>query len=264
MHDAYAGLNRLYLSMHSPDAVAGHDINDPVMSAWIADHLPVGGYILDAGCGLGFDVVAMHRGLPARQTGKQFIVFGCDYSPDMLSTAISVGEMAGIPADRYRVASFAALADIGDWQGRMDAVAVNYALYTLPPATDYDAYLHDCLLGLRSVLRIGGNLVANLRDWSSLMRSEAAGGEHTYANVHNGDTYHCRYSWRFGGERIHGSTLTMWDDHGNERSTDILFAERSLDEVSMALTKAGFAVRSSGRHGDGAYAFDTVIAERTS
>lgn len=263
MHDAYADLNRLYPSMHSPGAIAGIDINDPVMSAWIADRLPDGARILDADCGLGFDVVAMHRGLPARLTGKKFTVFGCDYSPDMLSTAISVGGKAGIPADRYRVSSFAGLADIGQWQGCMDAVTVNYALYTFPPATDYDAYLHDCLLGLRSVLKIGGHLIANLRNWSSLMLSDAAGAEHSYANFHDGEAFHCRYSWRFGDERIHGSTLTMWDDHGNERSTDILFAERSLDEVSMLMNKAGFAVRGCGRHGEGAYAFDTVIVERT-
>lgn len=264
MQDAYAGMNRLYLSMHSPDAVVGLDIGDPVMSAWIADHLPDGARILDAGCGLGFDVVALHRGLPSRQTGKQFAVFGCDYSPDMLSTAISVGKKAGIPSNHFRVSSFASLTDIVEWQGGMDAVTVNYALYTVPPQTNYETYLHDSLLGLRSMLRIGGHLIVNLRNWPSLMQSEAAGAEHAYTNVHDGEAYHCHYSWRFGGKRIHSSTLTMWDDHGGGRSTDILFAERSLEEMSAALRMAGLIVRNTGSHGIGASAFDTLIAERTS
>lgn len=263
MRDAYAGLNRLYLSMHTPGEVAGEDINDPVMAEWLAAHLPSGARVLDAGCGLGFDALAIHRGLPARRTGRTWSVYASDYSADMLADAARVGARAGVPATHYRQASFAALAGISDWHGLMDAVTVNYAIYTQPAVdTDYPAYLNDSLAGLAATLRPGGVLILNLRDWAALSASDAAGGRHGDQHTHDGVTYRYAYEWQFGPDRVHQTTLRMQEDGGAEHSTTIWFAERSPAEIEMALRAAGLKVVGQGQHGEGASAFHTLIARK--
>lgn len=261
--DAYAGMNRLYLSQHSPEAFDGSDIDDPVMSAWLSAHLQDGTRILDAGCGLGFDVLALHRGLPARGAGRSFEVYGADCSADMMQDAQRLGMSAGVPADRYRQSSFAGLRDVPAWGLAMDAVTVNYAIYTQPEqGTDYSAYLTDSLLGLAAVIKPGGVLAINLRDWEALKGSEATGAAHEYSNTHGAQTFHCRYAWCFGDGRVHRTTLTMWEDGGASKQTDIWFAERSPDEIGEALVAAGLHVVSAGRHGEGANAFHTMIARK--
>ena len=263
MHDAYAGMNRLYLSMHTPDAVRGMDMDDPVVSAWIDGNLSAGQSILDAGCGLGFDVLALHRGLPAKGGTPRFTVYGSDYSKDMLDDARKTGQTAGIPADRYHVSSFARLAAIDEWRERMDLVTVNYAIYTQPDETcDYNGYLDESLRGLRAVLRSGGHLAINLRDWVALKAADASGSKHSGEATHDGRTYYYEYSWEFGPARLHRTTLRMWEDEGTAHSTDIWFAERDETEMKAALRRARFEVVESGRHGEGAYAFQTLIARR--
>lgn len=262
MHDAYAGMNELYLSMHSPEAARGENINDPVMAAWLINNAPDGASILDAGCGLGFDVLALHRGLPAQASGKGWTVYGADFSADMLSSAIALGEQAGIPRSRYRQASFSDLADAAEWHGMMDVVTVNYALYTQPSADmDYDAYLAASLIGLASVLRPGGHLVFSMRDWPALRHAEQVGTVHRYKNRHGENTYECRYTWTFDSGRVHRSELRMWRIGGSERSTEIFFAERAPAEIKVTLERTGFAAVSMESHGDGPHAFYTVVAK---
>ena len=263
MHDAYAGMNRLYLSLHTPDAVQGMDMNDPVMSAWIDRNVAAGQSILDAGCGLGFDVLALHKGLPATGGTRRFIVYGSDYSEDMLTDARKTGETAGIPADRYRVSSFEGLAGIVEWRERMDLVTVNYAIYTQPDeACDYDGYLEKSLDGLRTTIRPGGHLAVNVRDWAALKAAGASGSKHAGQATHDGRTYHYEYMWEFGPARLHRTTLRMWEDGGAARCSDIWFAERGEVEIEAALRGAGFEVVESGRHGEGVRAFLTLIARR--
>jgi SAM-dependent methyltransferase len=263
MHDAYAGLNRLYLSMHSPAAAAGQDMDDPVMSEWIARNVGSGASILDAGCGLGFDVLALHNGLPARGSETQFVAYGADYSEDMLADARRIGTKVGIPESRYRAASFAGLADVSAWRESMDVVTVNYAIYTQPwRGCDYDGYLADSLQGLSAVLRHGGYLALNLRDWAALKAADAAGAALSGRATHDGRTYFYRYTWAFGQNRQHRTTLRMWENGELERETNIWFAERELAEIVAALQQAGFSVIHSGRHGQGAYAFNTLVARK--
>lgn len=261
--DAYAGMNRLYLSQHLPEACDGSDIDDPVMSAWLSAHLQAGARVLDAGCGLGFDVLALHRGLPARRAGRSFEVYGTDYSCDMLQDARRLGMTAGIPSDRYRQSSFAGLRDVPAWSLAMDAVTVNYAIYTQPEeGTDYSAYLADSLRGLAAVIKPGGFLAINLRDWEALKGAEATGAAHAYSNTHGAQAFHCRYAWCFGAGRTHRTTLTMWEDGGASKQTTIWFAERSPDEIGEALAAAGLHVVVAGRHGEGANSFHTLIARK--
>lgn len=261
--DAYAGLNRLYLSQHPPEACDGRDIDDPVMSAWLATNLPSGARILDAGCGLGFDLLALHRGLPARGGVRGFEVYGADYSGDMLQDAQRLGVAAGIPADRYRRVSFAELGEVAAWRDAMDAVTVNYAIYTQPEGIcDYGEYLVNSLRGLASAIKPGGVLVLNLRDWESLRIAQCAGVQHSHCNIHGGRTFHCRYNWYFGKGLTHRARLSMWEEDGVSRETDIWFAERNPMEIAHALSCEGLAVVGEGQHGSGADVFHTLIARR--
>lgn len=261
--DAYAGMNRLYLSQHPPDACDGRDIDDPIMSAWLSAHLHDGARVLDAGCGLGFDALALHRGLPARRSGRRFQVYGADYSADMLQDAQRLGMTAGVPSDRYRQSSFAGLSEVAGWGQAMDAVTVNYAIYTQPEeGTEYSAYLADSLRGMAAVIKPGGVLALNLRDWEALKGSEASGAAHAHSNTHGDQTFHCRYAWSFGTGRVHRTTLSMWEEGGASKQTDIWFAERSPDEIGEALAASGLRVIDAGRHGGGANAFHTLIARK--
>lgn len=261
MRDAYTGMNRLYLSMHTPAEVAGEDINDPVMSDWLAQNLPSGARILDAGCGLGFDALALHRGLPARPSGKSWTVYASDFSADMLADAARAGAAHGVPASRYRQVSFAGLAELPDWRQSMDAVTVNYAIYTQPePSTDYDSYLQESIQGLAAVMRPGGAMLLNLRDWPALRADQLDGADHVVENTHDGVRFHCRYSWSFGPRRVHMGTLLMREADGPARRSEVWFAERSPADIARTLRAARLVPHCIKRHGVGASSFFTLVA----
>ena len=146
----------------------------------------------------------------------------------------------------------------------MDAVTVSYAIYTQPEAdADYASYLSDSLAGLAAVLRPGGVLILNTRDWPALMASTVAGVEHHYRNTHGETSFSCRYKWQFGENRLHQTTLVMWEDGGAESATEIWFAERSPGELEHALHEAGLATIETAKHGEGPYAFYTIIARKS-
>ncbi|CAB3762032.1 class I SAM-dependent methyltransferase [Paraburkholderia humisilvae] len=259
--DAYRDINDLYLSMVSPEEVLASDIHDPVMSDWIATSLPDQASILDAGCGMGYHMVALHRGLPAKQTGKRYRVFGADYSESMLKSARANGMKAGIPADAYRQSAFADLKHIEPWSAKFDCVLINYAIYSYPDSVhDYDAYFRDCLAGVNHVLRPGGHLLFNVRDWASVVSGPK---DHDYVNTHDGITYHCRYSWEFGPDRHHKAHVTMRNRASDlKRETMLRFAERTPNELMALMEKHGYEWVSTQPHGAGILKFDTLIARR--
>ena len=260
--DAYRDINDLYLSMVSPDEVLARDIHDPVMSDWIVNSLPDRSSILDAGCGMGFHMIALHRGLPARQTGKQYRVSGADYSESMLRSARAAGAKAGIPADAYRQSAFADLKQIEPWSASFDCVLINYAIYSYPDSvSDYDAYFGECLAGVNHVLRPGGHLLFNLRDWASVVTGPK---DHDYVNTHDGVTYHCRYSWTFNEDRRHTAHVTMRNSASDvKRETILRFAQRTPEELLALMGKHGYELVSLQSHGSGMLKFDTVIAKRS-
>jgi SAM-dependent methyltransferase len=257
--DAYHDINDLYLSMVSPEEVSAKDIHDPVMSDWIVNTLPDQASILDAGCGMGFHMVALHHGLPAKQSGKRYRVFGADYSESMLSSARANGVRAGIPTEAYRQSAFADLKHIESWSARFDCVLINYAIYSYPDSVlDYDTYFRECLAGISHVLRPGGYLLFNVRDWTSVV---AGPKDHDYTNTHDGVAYHCRYTWEFGQDGHHKAHVTMRKCASDlKRETTLRFAERTPKELMALMTGHGYELVSIQAHGTGMLKFDTVIA----
>lgn len=264
--DAYVDLGDLYLALVN-SALAGADVDDPVMSDWIATRLADGASVLDAACGLGHDVVALHRGLPRRQTGKRFQAYGSDASSTMVEAAKRAGAHTGVPADRYATLTFAELAQHSAWHRLFDAVCVGYAIYTYPdpvPYQDYDAYLQRNLEGLKSVLRPEGHLLLNVRDWSSFLTTSSqlrrVSSEHE--QVHNHQRYRCRYDWDLGpslrSEHIARLTLSKAGTDAIT-STTIRFAGRSLEDYRCAFDRAGYTVVQELPHGDAEERFITYV-----
>lgn len=246
-NDAYDEIAELYLSIVSPQAAKAEDIDDPLMSEWIAQHASDGAKILDAGCGLGFQTVALHRGLPARATGKRFEAYGCDFSPAMLKKAVDIGLAHGLPSERFCLSSFAELGDKGGEWTDFDVIMVNGAVYTFPEHISidgYDAYFQDCVRGLGATLKSGGHLIFNVRNWSGLLETREA--DHFYQETHGGMTYFARYAWTFGQNGHHVANLRMSNSSGFQQETVINFAERTPGRLIELAEACGFTLVYQG------------------
>lgn len=240
--DAYNDIADLYLSMVSEQDLEATDIDDPLMGEWIAKNAPDGAKILDAGCGLGLQTIALHRGLPARKIGKHFLAYGSDYSQAMLDAAVVYGKEAGLPSNRFYQSSFAELPSKAEGGRDFDVVMVNGAIYTFPDIVSietYDAYVLECMKGFSGVLKSGGHLIFNIRDWSFLQGKRET--DHHYENTHGGKTYHCHYAWTFNDNGHHVAAVTMSNSDGKARKTSINFAQRTPEEMIALGEKCGFA-----------------------
>jgi ubiquinone/menaquinone biosynthesis C-methylase UbiE len=261
--DPYRDIAVLYLSLVSPESAQSTDLDDPVISTWIAENVPNDAKILDAGCGLGFETVALHKGSLGQNHSKRFRAYGSDFSQAMLDAAIANGAKAGLHQSRYRRASFAQLANLhDDWQD-FDAVVVNYGIYTFPDSVNienYDAYFLECCTGLASVLKRGGHLIFNTRDWGAFVN----GGKHekVHENTHNATNYRCHYSWTFNDNGHHTAILTMSSSDGKQQTTSINFAHRKPEQLIELAEKCGLAPVFRGRHGEDATAFHTIVMNK--
>jgi len=77
MEDAYRDIGRLYLALLSPEQVRGDRLGDDAMNRWMRD-VPPGASVLDACCGIGTDVLALHRGIPMAGNGGPWTAYGSD------------------------------------------------------------------------------------------------------------------------------------------------------------------------------------------
>ncbi|UEM07387.1 class I SAM-dependent methyltransferase (plasmid) [Skermanella rosea] len=253
MDDAYQDIGRLYLALLSPERERGDRLGDDAMNRWMLD-VPPGASILDACCGVGNDVLALHRGIPAVGNAGPWNAFGSDFSESLLRVARTRTAACGLPADRFRRSSFADLAGIADWHRRFDVVLAAHAIYTAPDGIDegsYDDYLRASLHGMKAVLRTGGHLLTNIRDWAA---AEARGFPPTIVeNRHGGEIFRCRYHWQPGRTpgSLHAATLAFECRDSGERALSTLrFVGRSADEMAGMFREAGF--RIVGREATGA------------
>lgn len=257
MNDAYDGLADLYLALVSPKAIEAKDISDPVMSSWIKANLPAGARILDAGCGLGFDMLALHRGLGL---SRSFDVFGSDCSASMLEAAKINGAMYGIDSSHYRKVAFVDLVDMIDWHNHFDAIFASYALYTYPEANlNYDEYFMASLKSMVKLQKPDGHILFNVRNWE-LFKNGCH--EHSYQNTHNGIVYNAHYQWTFGNNGCHNADIVMESSDNRHKRTTILFAERSVYQLIRLIDKIGLKVVTIGHHGSGASSFHTLIVRQ--
>jgi SAM-dependent methyltransferase len=260
--DAYRDAADLYLSLVSPETAQTADLEDPVISKWIADNAPDNAKILDAGCGLGFETIVLHKGLLGKIVGKRFRAYACDFSEAMLDAAISNGAKAGLDQSRYRRASFAELVNMEDsWRG-FNVVLVNYGIYTFPDDVsieNYDAYFRQCCIGLASVLECGGHLIFNVRDWGKF--ANVGKSEQDYEAKHGATDYRCHYSWAFNDNGHHVATIAMSSSDGKKETISINYAQRTPEQLIELARESGLTPVFRGHHGEGATGYH-VIAMR--
>jgi SAM-dependent methyltransferase len=264
MEDAYRNIGRLYLALLSPEQVRGDRLGDDAMNRWMLD-VPPGASVLDACCGIGTDVLALHRGIPMAGNGGPWTAYGSDLSESLLEVARTRTSAHGLPGDRFRCSSFADLARIADWRRRFDIVLAAHAIYTAPDGIEpeaYDDYLSASLRGMKAVLKTGGYLLTNMRDWEALY---AAGFPSTVVeNRHDGEIFRCRYDWEHGStpHSPHVATLAFEHNgsHGGSTAT-VRFIGRSVDDMLKLFHGAGFRLVRSSRSGSATDPFITFMLE---
>lgn len=260
MDDAYQGIGRLYLALLTPECAAGEEMGDPVMARW-ADTIPDGSIILDACCGIGNDVLAMHR--MGSERGWQ--VFGADLSSGFIGVARTRAVQFGIEASRFQQCAWEDLGEIDGWQGACDVVIAPYAIYTAPDgvgAGGYDAFLARSLAGIRRVMKPGGRFLTNTRDWARL----AAAGfpPHHVQNSHDDEIMRCRYTWQPGPTADSEHVATLRFDSvttGETASSTIRFVGRTVDEMVSLIEAAGFRFRERDEVSDENETFVTFMFE---
>ncbi len=261
--DPYEEIADLYLALVSPETLKAVDLNDPVISQWIADNVPNGAKILDAGCGLGLQTVVLHKGTLGKNVGKRFRVYASDFSQAMLDAAIANGEKAGIDRSRYRQSSFVQLGKVRDDWHDFDVVLVIFGIYTFPDSVrieDYDSYFLDCCSGLAKVLKSGGHFIFNVRDWKHFATTGIS--EQAYENKHGDITYRCHYSWTFNDNGHHRATLAMTSSDGQERTSSINYAERTPEKYIELAKQCGLTAVFRGRHGDDASGYHVIVLRK--
>jgi SAM-dependent methyltransferase len=262
MDDAYRKIGPLYLALLSPEQVKGERLGDDTMNRWMLG-VPPGAAVLDACCGIGNDVLALHRGIPMVGKGGPWTVYGSDLSESLLEVAQTRTSAYGLPADRFRCSSFADLNRIMDWHHRFDIVLAAHAIYTVPEGIDensYDDYLCDSLLGMKAVLKAGGYLLTNTRDWEAL---HASGFRSTIVeNRHDGETFRCCYEWKPGNSphSPHAATLAFEREgsHACETST-VRFVGCSVEDLTRLFQAAGFRLAQSSTSGKESDPFFTFM-----
>jgi glycine/sarcosine N-methyltransferase len=124
--------------------------------AFFADLLPTPSRVLDAACGTGRHLVSFAR--------RGHRCAGADLSPAMIAQARQAAADAGVPVE-LAVAPFGAIAEA--LPGPFDAVTcLGNSLPHLPD----DASLAACLTDFASLLRPGGLLVVQDRNYDRLLR----------------------------------------------------------------------------------------------
>lgn len=267
MDDAYQHIGRLYLALLSPERERGDRLGDDAMNRWMLD-IPSGAAVLDACCGVGNDVLALHRGIPAVGRAGPWTAFGSDFSESLLRVARTRTAAYGLPTDRFRRSSFADLAGIADWHRRFDAVLAAHAIYTAPDGIDdgsYDDYLRTSLHGMKAVLKTGGYLLTNIRDWPA---AAAQGFPSTVVeNRHGGEVFRCRYRWRPGDtpHSLHVATLAFDCRESRERAVStVRFVGRGADHMARMFREAGFRIIRSEPTGTEGDPFITFMLESAS
>ncbi len=185
--------------------------------AAVLEQLPEGAVVLDCACGPGFDVLALAR--------AGFVVAASDASAGMVDTARQLLVSAGldVPVARCR------------WDQLPHVLAARFdAVFCIGNSISHcqnDAAMAEALLGMRGVLRPGGLLVVEARDWERL-RAERQRFEVREHVALRGDARGiCLYVW---------TIPDSWDEP--HRAEIVVLVERNgtLQHHSVALTFSPF------------------------
>jgi len=212
--------------------------------------------VLDVACGTGMHAIAFARG------GRSCA--GADLSPVMIGRARENAAAAGVAVD-FQVAGFGGCAAV--WPDPFDAVTcVGNSLPHLPD----DASLARCLADFAAVVRPGGTLVLQNRNYDRLLRERQRFMPLSTRIDDGEETLFLRITdFPAGGESIDFSIVTLKKRGGAwsqaVRTTPLRALRRATLEAALAV--AGFTqIRSYGNYAkapfDGPEGSDLVIVAR--
>jgi len=184
--------------------------------------------VLDAACGTGRHAVAFAR--------MGFEAAGADVSPAMVEKARAHASETGTRAE-FRVAGFGGLADA--FRAPFDAVT---CLGNSLPHLGGEAALRATLADFRAVLRPGGVLVVQNRNYDRLLRERARFQPPGGHGTPDGEVVFLRITDYICEERVDFTILTLTRSGGRwdleARTTPLRPLRRSVLEA--ALSEAGF------------------------
>lgn len=269
--DEYAEIAEVYYALNSPDVIAGECIENPDISSFVAS-LPNRSYILDAACGLGYDVIAIENGLPKEPEarGKTFFASGADFSQEMIegSKKNAASFFKNEKDIDFRCCSFENLKLQSDWQEKFHAVIVPNALYTFPKhisAADYEDYFSRCLEGFSHVLKQGGYLIANFRDWSKIKERNPVT---SHKDERFGKAFITQYDWNYNQEdgQAHYADMIIFEKENPAKRhvSSVKYYNGTAQDFAKMIDKTNFKVQKDSLKKPSAYGdgFVTLIAEK--
>jgi len=223
----------LYLAMIPPETAHGYCLANPTMDKAVRE-LPAGSSILELPCGSGHTTIAA---INASQTlGKDFEIAIGDACPDMLKTAnLNIqSHFSGAVTLENRVSTLDQLTEQADWQEKFDLVLmpnVVSELFGNMKPEDYENHVIQSLNGVRSVLKPGGKVLIDIRDWEESFRIKF---DETYRiNVHDGIEYRANYIWEWGEsvEDEHIARTTFSNDQKTATNTIRFCGQHQIESV---------------------------------
>lgn len=245
MSDNYEDVASVYQALIDPESFNARKVSNAVIGAHIAK-LPDGAHVLDAACGTGWDAIAICNGLPAvTKEKRQYHVCASDIDAAMVGKAQANAKSFSFDID-IRQGALEDLGTVAPWQNKFDAVIVSHAIYTFPDATGYagyDAYFIRSLEGVKKVLKPGGMVWIDNRDWDRLVGSLTTA---RYSNTHGGEEFVAEYTWNFGPQvsAAHKADIVMWNDtrKGATGKLAVNYAGKTRADFRALIQRAGFKI----------------------
>lgn len=247
---AYANVAGIYQAMVPEKTLMAQKTANPYMEERLRQ-LQAGAHVLDAACGIGWDIIAIANGLPVDGNHSSYNAYASDGAWPMVDAAranISKAQAEyGIQPVEVRHSSFADLFHQADWQQKFDCVIAPNAINQLPDGmdiADYDDYILTSLSGLKSTVKADGVLMLDSRDWEKTVAH--AFKTTVRENRHNGTLYRAEYAWNLG-DHVNGyhnanMTITKESEPDLRCSELIHFSGRSVSRLVELFSEAGLEV----------------------
>jgi len=270
----YKNISDTYKALIPHDTVLGKITGNETISKYIAK-LPNNAFILDAACGLGFDVISIKNNLPKILTeNKNFQVCANDFSNTMINNAKENSKTFNVDIE-FENRSFEDLYFCDKWKNKFDLVFVSYAFYTIPNnvLNEFDVYLSKQLSGLKNVMKNDGTLIIDIRDYEYLMqeaKSNMIFKDNKYIEIiktiHEDGNYYSEYKWNFNNEneKLYSAEITFWKEgfENIKTTTNVFYLKETPVVFKQIFEYYGFKVKKTKFSDDGFVTFKLKLSNK--